>query len=443
MKTSFKKLPKSKLEISIELSSEEFKAFVNKAIEQLSQDLEIEGFRKGKIPKEIAVQHLSQKKILNLTLQKAVKETYLKVIFKNKIEAISQPKIKILEVPQFIPSLEPKKSFSFSPTPFTFQIEVEILPVIDLPDYKKIASTVKKRKIKVKEEEIEETLIWLQKSRAKRSQILGPAQKGNFVEIEFSSPQIPSVHSLKDSFILGQGHLIPGFEENLEGMQPGEEKKFSLTIPKEHFQKDLAGKEVQFHVKMKSVQKIELPEINDEFAKALGRFENLQKLRESIKEGIYQEKEIAESQRVKEEILEKIINATSLELPEILIEREKKRMVEELKIGLEEKFQTSFEEYLRKIQKTEIEIQNSFTEPAKRRIKGYLLLKEIAKRENIIVQEKEVEARINEFLKHFPDKEKVEKELDIDQLKMYNREIIRNEKTLQFLESFAKNEQGS
>ena len=438
MKLSLQNLPDSKIKILIELSAQEFQEFIERAIEELSQDLVIEGFRKGKVPKEIAMHHLAKEQILERALQRAVEKSYLKVIFENKIEAISQPKIEITKTPQLIPSLDPRESFLFVTSPFAFEAEVQILPSFDLPDYKKIASNVKRRKIEVEEKEVEDTLNWLQKSRAKRSQVLSPAQKGNFVEIEFSSPQIGTAQPQKDAFILGQGHLIPGFEENLEGMRPGEEKEFSLIFPTEHFQKDLAGKKIKFLVRMKSVQKIELPEINDDFAKELGRFENLQKLKESIREGIYKEKEIAESQRIRGEILDKIIEATFMELPEILIEREKERMVAELRVGVEKKFQIPFRDYLQKIKKTETELKNSFSEPAKKRVKSYLLLKEIAKKENIEVTEEEIETEINKFLKYYPSKEKAERELDIEQLKVYNREMIKNEKTLARLESFAK-----
>ena len=119
---------------------------------------------------------------------------------------------------------------------------------------------------------------------------------------------------------------MPGFEENLTGMAENEEKKFSLPFPKDHFSKELAGKEVEFQVKLKSVKKMELPEITDEFAKGLGNFSDLAGLKNSLREGISMEKDNAESQRVRNVILEKIAERSEVEIPEILIVKEQNRM---------------------------------------------------------------------------------------------------------------------
>lgn len=309
---------------------------------------------------------------------------------------------------------------------------------MDLPNYKKIAAGIKKREIKVEENEVEAGLKWLQKSRAKMSQVLRPCQKGDFVEIAFSSPQVAASQAQKDAFILGEGRLIPGFEKNLEGMAPGQEKEFSLTFPQEHFQKDLARKQAKFKVKMRAVQKVELPEINDQFAKGLGRFEGLQNLKDNIADGISKEKEIAEHMRIRQEILEKITKETDLKIPEILKEREKEQMLQGLKQRVEQQFHLAFAEYLKRIKKSEQELKESFTEPAKKRAKGLLILREIAKIEGIEVGEQEIEREVQKLLRNYPSQEKAEKEVDLASLKEYIKEAIINEKTLAKLESFAR-----
>jgi trigger factor len=416
MLTKIKKLPKSQLEILFEISAEEFQKFIDKAIFELGKDIEIEGFRKGKVPKEILEKEIPKGKILNEAIEMAVRENYLKVIFENKIEPISKPEIEIL----------PSKDG------LVFKTIFSVLPEVILPDYKKIASNVKRKEILIEEKEILETLNWLQKSRAKFIFENRPAKKGDFVEIEYQSPQIENNLKIKDNFILGQGHFVLGFEENLEGMTPGQEKFFSLRFPDDYFQKNLAGNLVDFKVKMVSVQKMELPEINDDFAKSLGRFENLENLKKSIKEGIKMEKENYESQRIRGEILEKIAKETKVEIPEILIETEKKKMLENLKSLVSERLKIEFKDYLGKIKKDEKELFDSFSVEAENRIKYALILREISKREKIEVSEEEIKFSINEFLKNYPI-EKL-KELDLDQLKSYYEEAIRNEKVLKMLE---------
>jgi len=424
MKTEIKKLPRSQVEILFEITPEEFKDSIEKAILNLGKDLEIEGFRKGQMPKEIIIQKIGQDKILVSAAQLAVEENYFREIFAQKFEVISQPKIEILSAPSFDRGLIFKAVFA-------------ILPEIKLPDYKKIASQIKRKEIFVEEKEIENTLLYLQKSRAKFIFENRPAKKGDFVEIEFQSPQIEGGLKRKDNFILGEGHFVSGFEENLEGKAPGQEKDFSLKFPENYFQKDLAGNLVDFKVKMNSVQKMELPEINDEFAKNLGKFENLISLKENIKEGIKMEKENFESQKIREEILEKITRETKMETPEVLIEAEKRRMLEDLKNLVTERFKISPSDYLAKIKKTEKELLDSFSNEAEKKVKYALILKEISKREKIEVSEEEIKVAINEFLKNYPGPEKVKKELDLERLKSYYEEVIRNEKTLQILEGLA------
>jgi len=422
VKILIQKLPKSKIELKIELSPREFDDFIEKAIFNLGRDFEIEGFRKGKVPKEIIREKIGLGKILEESADLAVKESYVRAILENKIEAIGRPEIQITKIAEN--------------NPFEFKADVSVLPEINLPDYKVIAARIKRKEGVVEEKEIEEAIIWLQKSRAKFIFKKQPAKIGNFVEIEFQSSQIEGGQIRKDGFILGEGHFVSGFEENLEGMAAGEEKNFSLKFPEDYFQETLAGKEVIFKVKMDSVKIIELPEINDAFLKNLGSFENLTTLKESIKEGIKKEKEIAESLRIRQEILKKIAESSSFETPDILIEEEKNRILENFKKKVSENLKIPFEEYLNKIKKAEKDIKESFVEEAQKNIRDYLILRKITKREKIEASKEEIENEINKVLKELP-MEKA-KEFDLEKLKMYIESEVRQEKTLKFLESLVR-----
>ena len=436
MEVSIQKLPKSKIELKIELSAEEFSSFFEKAILNLGKDLEADGFRKGKAPKEIIKEKIGDFKILETAADLAINESYLKAIgqLEEKVEVIFQPKIEILKLA--------------IGNPFIFKAVIEVLPEINLPDYnaeggisgeagyKKIASEIKKKEVFVGEKEIEEAMDWLRKSRAKLTLKGAAAEIGDFVEIEFQSPQIEGGQGRKDGFILGQGHFIPGFEKNLEKMIEGEEKEFSLKFPENHLQKELAGKEIKFKVKMNSVQNVELPEITDDWVKSLGNFENLTALKTNIAESIKKEKEIEEILRVRQEILGKIAENSKFEVPESLIDLEKNRILNNLKNKVSETFKIPFEEYLNKIKKTEKDLKESFTEEAQKTIKNHLVLDEIAKKEKIEVSQEETDNEANNILKNLP-MEKT-KELDPEKLKLYIKDEIKKEKTLKFLESLAR-----
>ena len=422
------KLPRSQIEIEIKLSSEEFDSFIKRATLNLGKDLEVEGFRKGKAPKEIIEREIGQEKILKEASELAAKESYIKAVLESGFVPLGRREVEILSPHQ-------------SPQPgggLTFRAKTQVLSEINLSDYKKIASTCKREKALVKEGEVEDALKWLQKSRAKLTFKSFPCRKGDFVEIEFYAPQVEGGIKKEDGFILGEGQLIPGFEENLEGMRAGEEKEFFLAFPQDHFQKNLVGRKVDFKVKMKSVQNVELPELNDHFARNLGNFENLTALKVNIKQGIASEKEMVASQKVRQEILEKIIKDTSIDPPSILVEREKYQMMDGLKQSISQNLQIAFEDYLKRIKKSENELLDSFSSEAKRRVKNFLVLREISRQENIEVSDEEAKEEVNKALKRYPDMGAAKTQLDLDRFKEYIKAVIRNEKTLQFLESFSK-----
>ncbi len=429
MKSNLQKKPKSQIELTVEIPSEEFGKYVQRSIEKQSQNVDIKGFRKGKAPKEKVEEKVGKEKILIDAADLAIKETYPQAAKEHNIKAVSQPKIEVVKMPTSQSSQEL----------LIFKAGVAVFPEVELPDYRKIASKSEKRPVEVTDEDIQKTLQWLRRSRVKLSAKQDPAQKGDFVDIEYSSSQIAALNKgKKDSFILGEGHFIPGFEEELMGMRPGEEKTTTLKIPADHSSKTLAGREVAFKIKMKNVQKADFPELDDQFAKSLGRFETISQVRENIKQGLFQEKEISEKQRLRNEMLENIARQSSLEIPDVLMEQEKARMLESLKKEVSQKFQTSFEEYLKQANKTEKGVLDSFQEEAEKRLRKILVLMAIGEKEKVRVEEEEIKQKTEQILKSYPNPEEAKKNIDPERLKEYTKEEIKNEKTLAKLESFAK-----
>jgi len=426
MNFSIKRLPKSQIEISVEVSKESFGEYFNKAILELGKNIEAKGFRTGKVPKEIIESKLDKNRILQTAAQIAVEESYKKIVAQlaneNKVEIISQPKVEVLKLALG--------------NPFVFKCKVSILPEIDLPDYKKITSKIKKNDVSVKEKEVEDSLVFLQKSRAKFTPLQKPAQKEDFVEVEYESPQINSSKKITDKFVLGKGRFIPGFEEKLIGMKMGEEKEFTLPFPQNSFKKDLAGKEVDFKVKLVAVQKMELPEVNDEFARSLGEFKDLPSLKENVKEGLKKEKEAEETQRFYNKVLEEVAQNAKFETPEVLIEIERENLFKDLKEKINKNLKISFEEYLTSIKQSEKQFRESFQKEAEKRVKNFLVLKEIGKREKITVVEEEIVEEMNKALKNYK-KTEIEK-VDTPELKEYIKGVIYNKKVFQRLGTFSE-----
>lgn len=435
MKHTTKKLPKSQLEIEVELGSEELKKYIDKAIAHFQEHVKADGFRQGKAPRNIVEEHAGKENILAEAADLAINDIYAQVIAENKLEPIDKPKAEIVKL------FDPRSlgEVGAEGNPFIFKVKTTVLPDLVLPDYKNIASKIKINKVIAEDQDLEETLKYIQKTRAKFSQIDRPCQEKDFVEIEYSSPELQEKgheghdHKTKDQFILGEGGLVPGFEKNLVGMKAGEEKEFSVEFPKNSQRKDLVGKKINFKVKMISVQKVELPEINDEFTKALGAFENLEAFKKSVKEGITQEKQMQEKDKKRQEVLEKISEKIKVEIPEALINFEQERMLDNFKRKISHDFNLTFEQYLATIKQDEKSVRGSFLKEAQKKAMEFLVIRELGKAEKIEVSDKEIEEEVNKTMKNYPMD--VLKKVDIQGLKEYTKGAIFNEKVFQVLEN--------
>ena len=176
MEVKINNLPKSKIEIFFELSWQEFSPYLDKAVLEFSERMEFKGFRPGKVPREIVEKEIGQGKILEKAAELVIREKYPKVVIERNLEVIGAPEVEVLKL-----ALK---------NPFSFRIKVNILPEIPLPDYRKIAQETPKKEIIVEEKEVEDTLKWLRNSRAKFKDLEREAKKGDFLEIEYRSPQI-------------------------------------------------------------------------------------------------------------------------------------------------------------------------------------------------------------------------------------------------------------
>lgn len=300
---------------------------------------------------------------------------------------------------------------------------------------------IKKNKLGVKKEEVEKALDYLQNSRAKLVTVNRPAKKGDRLEIDFEVRQggakVENGTSKNHPLILGKGNFLPGFEEKLEGMRANKEKEFSLKAPANWPNQKIANKNLDFKVRMNLVQERELPKLDNEFAKSLGTPNSLEALKNSIKEGLFQEKEIKEGQRIRAELIERIARDSEIKVPEILIKKEVEKMLNEFKISIKN-LGLDFDRYLREIKKTVEDLEKDWQGQAEKRVRIGLCLQTIAEKENIEVSDEEVKEKINQDLKHYPNIEEAKKNIDLNALKDYTKNILRNEKVFQLLEQEAK-----
>lgn len=420
MKYEIKDLPQSKLKIEAELTADEFEVFYKQGLNSLASEAEMPGFRKGKVPAGMVEEKLKPEALLSEASELAIRDTWLKILKESKIDAISQPEVEITKVAKG--------------NPFVFSFEVSVLPKVELPDIRKIALAVKSEEVKVDDKEVEDTLNWLRQSRAKLSQKEGGAQSGDLVEFVFKFLEgpmdLPKIEQ-KDGFIIGKGHYIQGLEEALLGIKAGEEKEFEGQIALGA--KGEKKEKIKAWVKAESVKKVELPELTDDWAKTLGAFENIKALKEDIKKGIRDEKEAANCEKKRAEILEKISDKAKVEVPEILIEREEHALFDNLKNRVTVELKIPFEEYLAKVSKTEEQVKKDFEHIARQRVKVFLVLNQIEKDEKIVAEEAEVMAKIGEMVVQYPDPIKARKEIETGQMRLYIEDEIKREKIFKLL----------
>jgi len=423
MKTIIKDLPKSQKEIEVEVSVEEMKNYVEQTVKKISREIKIDGFRPGKIPAEVIEQRIGKTEIYQGAGELAINKTYSKIIKENKLEVIGQPKVDVTKIA--------------SGNPLEYKIVLTVLPQVKLGDYTKIKGKLKKEEIK--NERVESELKKIQKSRAKFITTKEPSAKGDRVEIDFESRlggvKIEGGESKNHPLIIGENKFVPGFEENLIGLKENEEKKFNVVFPDDYYKKELAGKNIDFKVKMKLVQKVELPKLDDKFAQKLGNFSSLENLRASVKEGLEIEEENKARDELREKIVDQILANSEMEVPDLLVEHELDSMVGEMennvvRTGIE------FEKYLENLKITRDSLRQGWREKAKRKVKLNLVMREINKKEKIKIDEEKIKERIDLMLKSYSNQEELKK-IDPRRFREYVEEIMIKEKIFKMLEEIA------
>ena len=424
MKNTIKDLPKSQKEISVEISVEEMEKYMNNALDKLAKNIKLDGFRDGKVPKDVAEKQLGDAAIFEEASHEAIEKSYLEIIKENKLNPLGQPKAEITKA-------APNNSFEY-------KIVISVMPEIKLGDYKTVFGKMEVKKID--DEMIEKELKTLQKKKASYITKDESAEKGDRVEIDFETRvggvKLEGGESKNHPLIIGQGKFIFGFEDNLVGMKKDEEKEFDLVFP-ENYKKELAGKKASFKVKINLVQKVNLPEINDEFAKGLGKFESVENLRESIKKGMTMEEEGKAKEKLRGELIDQVVEKTTVEIPETLVESELTNMVNEFKNNITQTG-IEFEEYLKNVNTNLEKLKTEWQPMAEKRTKTGLIMREISVQEEIKIGDEEIEKRVNETLKFYPNEEELRKNMDLEKFKDHMAGVIMNEKVFEILEKVAE-----
>ncbi len=422
---TIEKQPGSTIKLVFTVTPEEAKPYVDEAVKELGASKPIAGFRPGKAPYQEIVKAFGEMRIWETALERIVRALYMRAILDNDIDTVGSPEV---QVDKLTPNAD-----------IRFTIIAPIAPQVEqAADYKRERVTYEARA--VKDEDVEKALRDLRMMQRKEVASSNPATNEDLAVIDLEMKRDNVVledGSAKDyRLYLAEQHYIPGFTDKIVGMKEGEEKTFTLPFPKEHFQKHIAGKDVDFTVRLKQVFKLELPELNDEFAKTLG-MKDVQTLKDLLRRNIGLEEGERAKQKAEIELLEKLVDESRFsEIPEILVNEEVRKMLRELEQTVAERGM-KVEDYLASIKKTADDLRMEFVPQAMRRIRTATLIKNVAKQEDIKIKDADVDTEIDTILKGLrEDDAETRKRVTSPEYREYVAIMMRNQRALDVLKSY-------
>lgn len=420
MTSTQKKIGDSQIELSVELGREELLDYVRAAEDVYAREVKIDGFRPGKAPREKVREVVGEATILEAALQTAVQRSLAQAISENKFDVIEASEVSVKEN---------------SPEKLVYTVKIQLFPEIKIPALTGIK--IQRRQPEVSNEEVDQALDTIRASRAILTDTLEPAQKGDRIEVDFkvkeSGKLIEGGESKNHPVVIGNQKFVPGFEDELIGLKKGEYKNFSLTAPKDFANKAVAGKKLDFEVTVNDVKKVSLPEANDAFAKSLGRFENMDQLLINLKDGLMEEKKEKEDQRLRLEIMDALIKDSSCNVPEAMVTDQLTSMVNNFDKDLHQ-HEMELALYLAQIGKTQEDLKKEWRPEAERQVKMALILRKVAKDNNILVLPEELNDSLESLVQSAMLRGENSPEIDLNRTRSSLEARMLNEKTFEFLE---------
>lgn len=417
---------KSQVELVIASTPQEFAPYIDKAAKKLSTESPIKGFRPGKVTAAVAMESFGKDRVLHEALDLGMPKLFVQAVLDHDIEAIARPSISVT-------TLSVEEGLAFTAV-------VDVVPQVTLGDVSKI--TVGKRPVEVTDEEVDKELKLLAKMRATPLDVARPAQKGDIVTLDFrvsiAGKVLEGGESKNHPVHVGEGQFVPGFEDKLIGINAGDTREFTISFPADYAQKDLQGKTADVVVTAHAVQQQMLPELNDDFAKKVGKFETMTELKDMLKKNMGHEKEHKELDRFHAELSERLTEISSFgHIPDILIDREIDSRVKEFSQMLSYQ-QKTVDDYMQQHNKSLQDIREEMRPASEKGVKIALALRAFATQEKITAEEADVEKQLNTYLSRYSSPEAAKEEIDVEDLRDNISTMLRNQKTLKRLEELAK-----
>lgn len=413
---------KNNLEVEIVISEKKWEESLQKAYEETKNKYSVQGFRRGKAPRKVIEKQYGESVFFDYALEIAFADEYNEFLDKNlEIEPIAQPDVRIEK---------------FEKDGIVLVASAPLMPEVELGSYTGL--TVERGKEKVKKADVEAELKSVAERQARFVESTKPAELGDFATIDFAGSVDGEIFEGGTAqgyrLELGSHSFIDNFEDQLVGTTVGEEKDVNVTFPENYHEKSLAGKKAVFKVVVQKIEKKEIPEITDEFAANVSEFENLEDYKKDIEKRLSQKLEQEKERKVENDLLEKIVQSSKVEIPEILVERQLDIFIRDLETRLS--FQgLKLEEYLDYVGTNVSDLRKERREQAEQTVKTRLVLEALVKKENMVVSEEELDSALKETAERYKKTvEEYKKSLDDRTIAYYQNDILMK-KLLDFLKS--------
>lgn len=385
MKVSTDRIEGSQVVLNIEVDAEEMESAIKKAYHRLGAKTTVPGFRKGKAPPEMLERYFGREALVEDAVEHLLPEVYDRAIQEQEVDSIAQPQVDVIQI-----------------DPLSFKATVPVRPTIELDDYHQVK--FEQETVVVTEEEEAEALEKIRYMQAPWTPMERRAKSGDLLAIDVEGTvEGEVVINEKEGWYQLSPDLpnaLPGFAEQLEGAEKGEERVFTLTLPAE--QGESGGKECSFKVLVNEIKEKKLAEMDDDFAKSLGQgLETLDSVKEKIAADLRSRKEMEAKNNLEEKAIKALVDLARAEFPDIMVQNEIDHLISERERHFGDRH--GLEDYLNSLKKTQEEFRNELRPMAERIVLRSLVLQRFAELEGIEVSAADIDAEVENMMQYASD----------------------------------------
>jgi trigger factor len=377
VKSAVETLSPTRAKLTVEVPFEELKPSLDAAYKKIAKQINVPGFRRGKVPPMVIDRQVGRGAVLDEAINEALPKLYVEALQANELEPLAQPEIDITK-------LEDNDSLEFT-------AEVEVRPEITLPDYQGLAVTVDD--IEVTDADVEEQVQNLRERFATLTEVDRPAAEGDFVVIDLTASKdgevVEGAEVSDMSYQIGRGGMLDGLDEALTGMSAGEQKTFASQL----VGGDQLGEDVDVEVRVSSVKEQELPEADDDFAQTASEFDTIGELTDDVRTRLERGKRLEQAAAARDAVLEKLLDQTEVPLPDGVVDSELQARREniEQQLGFAG---MSMEQYLDSEEQTVDEFDADLEKRVRDAVAAQFILDQVAKQEQVAVNEGELQEHL-------------------------------------------------